>query len=425
MSTLPLDGQERITAEIIRNSLEVVSGELSAVVENTAMSPIFTMNHDYSCGVFYSDGADVVLVARSMSIPVHIFAALESVRTVVNRFRDEICPGDVFLVADPYMGGSHCPDWTIIKPVFLRDRPALFPCVRGHINDVGGPVPGGYNVRARDVWQEGFRISPLRLVQRGQRVTDLWNTVLANTRTPSEVGGDLAAMVGACGVGELRLLELAQRYGEEMLERSIAYILDYSERQLRDLVDSWPDGRYEHTALLDHDFAGNRDLPIKVTIDVCGSDVIVDFAGTSPQAEGFVNSPVANSVSQVLTAMTVLAPDVPVNSGFFRSVEVRLPEGSLVNPRAPAPVGHCTLCPGTTVIDAVTKAFEQVAPRLVGSGTNDLNSARCFGVDPRGPRYFVGSDITASPMSAGGAYGTDGWGAWASPFCALRLPSME
>ncbi|MBI4277673.1 MAG: hydantoinase B/oxoprolinase family protein [Armatimonadetes bacterium] len=479
-----------ITAEICRNYLETVSQEMSATVENTAMSPIFTLNHDYSCGVFYTtprnppglrptpenpqdfpgaagldsgaprdagwtaapdlakagpdrDGAalasdmpDVQLLARDLAVPVHIFASLESVRMVFRYFRDDIRPGDVFLVADPYMGGTHCPDWTIMKPIFIPtptdssgtpgpDRPAFFPCVRGHINDVGGPVPGGYNVNAREVWQEGFRISPVRIVDQGTPVRDLWEVILANTRVPHEVRGDLHAMVGACTVGHRRIEELIRKYGAEAVEASVEYILRYSEVQLRARIHQWPDGTYHHVEYVDHDYAGHRDVPIHVTVAIHGDSLTVDFTGSSGEVEGFINSPPGNSASQVFTAITAMCPDIPVNSGFFRPIRMVLPEASVVKPRPPAPVGHCTLVPGTTIIDAVMKAFEQVVPERVGTAACDLNNARCFGVDSRTGRYFISGDLNATPMSAGGAHGTDGWGAWAATFCALRLPPLE
>lgn len=422
---MSLTHQDLITAEIIRNSLETVCQELSATVENTALSPIFTLNHDYSCGVFYWDGEDVKLLARDLAVPVHIFASLDSVRTAIDAFGGDVREGDVFLVTDPYMGGTHCPDWTIIKPVPVEPGMVFFPCVRGHVNDVGGPVPGGYNVNAREVWQEGFRIPPTRIVDRGSQVTDLWETILANTRLPADVRGDLLAMVGACAVGERRVRQLAEKYGPEALRRSVDYIVNYSETRLRAEIRGWNDGVYRHREYLDHDFAGNRDIPIQITLTVEGDGVSVDFGGSSPQTAGFVNSPRGNTLSQVFTAITALCPDIPINSGFFRPITVHLPDRSIVNPQAPAPVGHCTLVPGSTIIDAVMKAFEQVTPQLVGTAACDMNSARAFGVDSASGRYWVGSDLGATPMSAGGAFGTDGWGAWAATFCALRLPPLE
>ncbi|HEV7771898.1 MAG TPA: hydantoinase B/oxoprolinase family protein [Conexibacter sp.] len=423
---MTLTQQELITAEIIRNSLETVSKELSATVENTALSPIFTLNHDYSCGVFYvGEDDEVQLVARDMAVPVHIFASLDSVKIVFSTFAGDVHEGDVFLVTDPYLGGTHCPDWTIIRPVSVGPGTMFLPCVRGHVNDVGGPVPGNYNVNARDVWQEGFRIPPVRIVSRGEPVADLWETILANTRLPAEVRGDLMAMVGACQVGERRVRELTRKYGVEMLRRSVDYIVDYSETRLRAAIASWPDGTYEHTEYVDHDFAGNQDIPVHVKLAVAGDEMTVDFAGTSPQVPGFINSPTGNTKSHVFTALIALCPDIPINSGFFRPLTILMPPHSMLNPDAPAPVGNSTLTPGTTITEAVMKVFERLAPELVGTASVDMNGARCFGVSSKTGRYWVSSDLAATAMSAGGAYGTDGWGGWAATFCALRLPPLE
>jgi N-methylhydantoinase B len=419
------EARDVFTAEIIRNSLETVCQELSTTVENTALSPIFTLNHDYSCGVFSSIDGQVALLARDMAVPVHIFASLDSVQTMLSVFGDDVHPDDVFLVTDPYMGGTHCPDWTVIKPYFADDHTIFMPCVRGHVNDVGGPFPGNYNPNAREVWQEGFRIPPIRIVERGQPVEDVWMTLMANTRLPEEVRGDLMAMVAACRVGERRVSAMATKYGTEALRASAAYILQYSEARLRARIADWPDGVHSHTEYIDHDFAGHRDIPIRVTLTVAGDSLTVDFAGSSPAVDGFINSPRGNTLSQVFTALTAVCPDIPVNSGFFTPIQCNLPAGSIVDARSPSPVGHCTLCPGTTIIDAVMKTLEGVAPEHVGSAACDMNSVRCFGVSATTGRYWVGSDLTATAMSAGGAHGTDGWGAWAATFCALRVPPLE
>ncbi len=416
---------QQITAEIVRNYLETVSREISAIVENTAMSPIFTLTHDYSCGICCLHGDDVQLVARDLAVPTHIFSTVESVRTVLGRYRSDLRPGDTFLVCDPYMGGTHIPDWTVIRPVFIGERPAFFTIVRGHINDAGGPMPGNYNAEARDIWQEGFRIPPLRIVRAGEPVPDLWRVILANTRTPPEVTGDLKAMIGACSTGERRLLDLIARYGATAVEGSVAQILHHSEVQMRREIARWPDGAYRHVEYVDHDYAGHRDLPIAVTVTIAGDSLTVDFAGSSGEAAGYVNSPPCNSMAQVFIALTAMCPHIPVNSGLFRPIRVVLPEHSIVNPRAPAPVGHCTLVPATTITDAVMKALEQVAPERVGTASCDMAGNRCFGVDSRTGRFWISSDMAGSPMSAGGAYGTDGWGAWAATFSSLRIPPLE
>lgn len=414
-----------ITAEIVRNYLETVSAEMSRVVENTSISPIFSETHDYSCGIFYFDDNGVSLVARAQSIPVHIIAALKSVEIALDIYKDDIGDDDIFLVTDPYYGGSHIPDWTIIKPVFLDGKPRLIASVRGHVNDVGGCAPGAYNTIAREIWHEGFRVPPVRLKQGGKTVKDLMNLVLANTRVEREISGDLNAMMGGCAIAAQRITELVTKYGTEAVCKSVDYILEYSEKRLRAEIAKWPDGVYSATSILDHDYAGGGEVVVKATVTVEGEDLIVDMTGSAPQVGGFVNSVASNTYSNIFASLVSLCPDIPVNSGYFRPVKIVLPPNSVVNCEPPAPVGHSTVCIGSDIGEAVMKAFENITPHLVSTATVDLANVRVYGTNTRTNRYFVASDLWATPMSAGGAQTTDGWGGYAATFCALKLPSLE
>ncbi|WP_198083862.1 hydantoinase B/oxoprolinase family protein [Variovorax sp. E3] len=416
---------EAITAEIVRNYLETVSGEMSHVVESTSISPIFSEAHDYSTGIFYLDERGVSLVARAQSLPTHIFAALRSVEIALQIYQGDINEGDVFFVTDPYYGGSHIPDWTIVKPVFVEGKPMFFTSVRGHVNDVGGCAPGGYNTIAREIWQEGFRVPPVKLRDRGEPVKDILGLILANTRVQHEITGDIEAMMGGCAIGARRIEDVLRKYGPQAVCKSVRYILDYTERMLRAEIQKWPDGTYHATSILDHDFAGGGEVPVHATVTVKGDGLIVDFTGTAGQVPGFVNSVAANTISNIFATLVSLCPDIPVNSGYFRPVEVVLPPKSVVNCEAPAPVGHSTVCIGGDIGEAVMKAFEHITPDLVSSATVDIANVRVYGTNTRTGRFFVASDLWATPMSAGGSKSTDGWGGYAATFCALKLPSLE
>ncbi|MFO0986372.1 MAG: hydantoinase B/oxoprolinase family protein [Alphaproteobacteria bacterium] len=420
-----LSKSELITAEIVRNFLETACNEISKVVENTSISSIFSETHDYSVGIFAADRRGVSLLARAQSVPVHIFAALTSVETVLDIYKGDIQEGDLFFASDPYYGGSHIPDWTVVNPVFVDGKPMFFTSVRGHVNDVGGCAPGGYNTIAREIWQEGFRVPPVKLRERGKPVDDIWNLILSNTRTKDDISGDLNAMVGGCVVGERRLLALVDKYGAETVGRCVDYVLDYSESRLRAEIAKWPDGVYRGRSVLDHDYAGGGEVPVEATVTVAGSDLTIDLTGSHPQVAGFVNSVATNTISNIYSSLVALAPDIPVNSGYFRPIKIVLPPDSVVNCNPPAPVGHSTVCIGSDIMEAVMKAFEGIAPDLVGSANIDLGNVRVYGTNTRTGRYFISSDINATAMSAGGAKGTDGWGGYAAPFCALRLPSLE
>ena len=199
-----------ITAEIIREYLETVSEEISKTMENSSVSTVFSEAHDYSTGVFYSDGKDVSLLARANSQPVHIYASVHSVETLLGAFKYNLNEGDIVLASDPYSGGSHIPDWTLMKPVFYHNKPVFFPAVRAHFIEVGGPVPGGYNSLATEIWQEGFRLAPIKICEKGEIRRDVVNLLAANNRLPDTMEGDLNAMIGACKVGEDRIVRLVK-----------------------------------------------------------------------------------------------------------------------------------------------------------------------------------------------------------------------
>lgn len=201
------------------------------------------------------------------------------------------------MVNDPYFYGSHIPDWTVIKPVFHQGKPVFFPGVRAHMVDVGGPQAGGCNADARDVWQEGFRVAPVKLAARGETRHDILELLKANNRQPDIMEADLNAMIGACRIAEQRVIALLDKYGFEETLEAVHYILDYSERRTRAEIAKWPDGDYRGRAVLDSDFADTRDINVDCTIHVRGDEVEVDSTGSRPQTSGFVNSRPGNTGS--------------------------------------------------------------------------------------------------------------------------------
>lgn len=417
---------DKITAEIVRQYLESVSEEISKTMENTSVSPVFSEAHDYSTGIFYASGTHVDLLARANSQPVHIYAALTSVEAILREFRYNLHDGDIIIATDPYFGGSHIPDWTVMKPVFYNNKPVFFPSVRAHFMEVGGPVPGGYNSAAREIWQEGFRLAPMKIVEKGELRRDVLDLLAANNRVPEQMLGDLNAMIGSCKVGEDRILRLVQKYGIEQTVGAIDYLLDYSEKQVRTMIASWPDGTYRGRSVLDHDFGGGEDINVDVNITVEGDHCVVDLSGTHEQTRGFINSARGNSLSWVYTEFSVVMAGIPINSGFFRPIDVRLPEGTVVNPLPPAPVGNSTLCIGNDIGQATMKALEQIVPERAGSAFIDLTIDTIFGTNARfGNERFISFDYSMAPVSSGGACGADGWGAYAAPHGSLKIPSFE
>ncbi len=417
---------DRITALVIKDSLEAISEEMSKTVERTAVHPLFNEVHDYSTGVFFYDGSDVRLVARATAIPVHIFASILSVEALMESFQDDLHEGDVVMLNDPYYGGTHHADWTVMKPVFFDGKPVLFPSVRAHMADFGGPVAGGYNPEAKDIWQEALRIPPIKLFEQGVLRQDVLDWILANSRIPHVLRGDLAAMFGACNLAEQRIHALFAKYGGEVVNESIEYTLDYAEKRFRAEVAKWPDGEYRGSATLDHDSLGNYDVEVKTTVTIKGSDLSVDLSGSSPETPGFVNSPFGNTASWVYTALcSVLPEDIPINSGVFRAVTITAPEGTVVNPLPPAPCMFSTVVIGGDVGTATMQALEQAIPDKVGSVSLNYCLCTTYGHDSRYGEMFVTIEYGNTLVAAGGAQGQDGWGGWPAPMCGLIYSTVE
>jgi N-methylhydantoinase B len=415
-----------ITAEIVRQYLETVSEEISKTMENTAVSQVFSEAHDYSSGIFLAKDGQVELLARANSQPVHIFASLTSVEAMLKEFKYNLKEGDIIIATDPYFGGSHIPDWTVMKPIFYRGKPVFFPAVRAHFVEVGGPVAGGYNSQANEIWQEGFRLAPMKICEKGEMRRDVVDLLAANNRLPDVMMGDLSAMIGACKVGEDRVVRLIDKYGLDTTLSTIDYLLDHSEKMVRAEISRWPDGVYKGRSVLDHDFGGGEDINVDVALTVQGDGCNVDLTGTHEQARGFINSVPGNTMSWVYTEFAVVMAGIPVNSGFFRPIKAHLPKGTVVNPYSPAPVGNSTLCIGNDIGQAMMSALEKVVPEKAGSAFIDMTINVIFGNNARyDDEMYISVDYSAAPISSGGAYGADGWGGYAAPHASLKIPSFE
>jgi N-methylhydantoinase B len=414
-----------ITCEVIRDYMETVAAEIMKTLIRSAVSVMFNEAHDCSAGVFFYDGQEVSLVSRAEAMPVHIYACLSSVQESMDYFKGDLSDGDVILISDPYHGGTHICDYTMIKPVFYEGKPIFFPSVRGHFLDVGAPYPGSANPVATEVHQEGFRFAPLKLYDKGEFRRDVWRMLIANTRLPHIYEGDLNAMIGSCRVGEERLKAVVAKYGFQSVLDAVHYTFDYSERKFRAAVAGWPDGVYTGRSVLDTDFRGQSNINVDVKVTVTGDEIEVDFSGSHPQTQGLINSVPGNTLSYVYMAFTALCPDIPVNSGFFRPIKTILPQGTVVNPLSPAPAGLATICIGADIGEAMIQALSRFAPEKAGTISLDLCIFGAWGIDPRYQSFFVTYDYNGSPISAGAGYGTDGWGGWASTVSAVQMESME
>ncbi|MCP4383998.1 MAG: hydantoinase B/oxoprolinase family protein [Hyphomicrobiales bacterium] len=420
-----MSSRDMIRAMIVGGGFNTAAEEMSEAVTRTARSPIFNEAHDFTTGIFdYRDGK-ARLVAQAPGCTLHLYAIVPAVEAALQAFRNDLHPGDVILASDPYNGGTHIPDHVLILPVFLDRKPMFFPVVRAHFADSGGPVAGGYNPMARDIWQDGIIAPPMKLYEKGERRRDLFDMVVANNRVDQWLVGDLEAMRGACLTAERRIRTLIDRFGSDGVANALDFSIDYSERRVRAEITSWTDGSFFAETLIDHDYQGAHDIRVACTATVERSSVTFDFTGSAPEVNGFVNSPIANTLSFVFVAIaSCIEEDVPVNEGYIAPVTVIAPEGTVVNPRRPKPVGNCTCICGAEIAEVALLALSQSAPKRVGVNCHKLPLAYTSGHYADGSPW-ISLNFHGYTGGAGAAYDTDGWGLYPPLMTGVILPSIE
>jgi N-methylhydantoinase B len=358
-----------VELEILRNQLESVADEMGQVLIQGAYSPNITERQDCSTAVFDAGGR---LVAQAEHIPVHLGAMPEAVRVVLDRNPE---PGDVFVLNDPFRGGTHLPDVTLVSPITHDGRTVGYAGSRAHHADVGGMTPGSMPAGAREIYQEGIRLPPVRLVADGEVVEDVESVVLANVRNPRERRADLRAQMAAHDRGSERVHELLDDHDDRLLAAFDA-VVDYSRRRVEAALAEIPDGEYRAGDVIEGDGISERDVPVEVTVTVDGAEVAVDFAGTADQVPGNVNAPLPVTKSAVYYVVRcVTDPDIPPNQGCYEPVTVRAPEGSLLNPDPPAAVVGGNVETSQRVTDVVFAALADAAPeRVPAQGQGTMNN---------------------------------------------------
>ncbi|PSP83827.1 5-oxoprolinase [Halobacteriales archaeon QS_6_64_34] len=360
---------DAIELEILRNQLESVAEEMGEVLVRGAFSPNITERRDCSTALFDAEGQ---LVAQAEHIPVHLGAMPEAVDAVLDRKPE---PGDVFVLNDPFAGGTHLPDVTLVSPIVPEDRIVGYAVSRAHHADVGGTAPGSMPAGARDIQQEGLRIPPTRLVAGGERVDAVWDLIAANVRNPAQRRADLRAQLGANERGAERVGELLDDHGDRLLAAFDA-VRDYSRKRVAAELADFPDGSYTATDRLEGDGITDADIPIEVTVTVDGDRLSVDFSGTAPQVAGNVNAPLSVAKSAVYFAVrSVTDPDVPPNAGCYDPIDVHAPAGTLLNPEPPAAVVGGNVETSQRVADVVFRALAQAVPdRVPAAGQGTMNN---------------------------------------------------
>src|SRR5215472_930094 len=388
-----------ISFEVIQNGLGSIVDEMALTVMRTAYSGIVKDALDYSTAFCDRRGE---MIAQGLTIVLHLGSFPTAVRQILAKFAGRIDPGDVFILNDPYgSGGIHLPDIYVIEPVFIDDALEGFSCVLAHHTDVGGIVPGSNSTAATEIYQEGLRIPTLKLYARGEPNEAIFEILAKNVRVPDKVLGDLRAEIAAATIGERAYRDLARRYGAAPLRDYTAELLDVSERLAREEIRALPKGTFRCTGHIDGDSIESGPVVFQVAVTIEDDRVVVDFAGTSPQVKAGINSPLPVSQSAVYGALRlVLDPSIPNSAGYFRAIEVRASEGTVVNPRLPAACGARGIT-GFRIMDIVLGALAQAVPDHVpadGEGGNTILSMGGYGP---GGEPWVYVDLVAGARGGG------------------------
>lgn len=382
-----------ITIEVIRNQMIAASRDIRRTIEKAAYSPILYEVVDFSCGILDSESN---LIAETPGLPIFLANLGYAVESTYNTIgRDKINPGDVILCNDPYNGGgTHCPDLTVLCPAFYEDEIQGWAAFRGHTVDMGGIYPGGWYSNTVEVFQEGFRLPPVKLMKEGKQNEDIFRLISANTRVPDAVLGDIRAMIAGVRKAAQRYFDIMDNYGSDVTLGAIQEMMNQGEKMARAAISRIPNGTYSAEALLDGD--GNDDEPlddkvwVRIAITVEDEEMTMDFTGTDPQCRGPMNVPETSTISSARYGFKVITtPDLPSNEGFFRPLKVVIPDGSLLKPKFPAACAMWPV-PTTTIPDLVLKALAPAIPDQVRAGHfGDSMANFLYGTDPRTGKYYV------------------------------------
>lgn len=416
--------QDIILRSVISHRLDVIATEMGVALERSSRSPIFAEACDFACGICNWAGD---LVSQLNGIPILAAAGSFSVQAVLEKYQGNINNGDVFIINDPYWGGNHLPDIGIITPVFNKDKLMFFAVSRAHHGDIGGSTAGSYNPKATEIFQEGLRIPPLKLFSKGTIISEVLDLITYNTRNPEMIKSDLLAQIGANQVGKQMIAALCTKYSNSTVKTVIKELLDHGEHLVHQKIAKIPDGTYIGIEYLDDDGFQEEPIKIQATVTIEGDSITVDFTGTDPQVKGFVNSSlVTTSTASYIAVLWGLSPEIPRNSGAFRAIKIIAPQGTVVNPYAPAPMTLCTLHPAGEIISAVFKALAQIIPEQIPAGFGRYCGPSFYGIDPRNNEFYVGFSFCC--LGSGGAMaGMDGkpYMSPISNYGGVRTPNIE
>ena len=390
-----------ITLEVIRNRLDVIADEMEVTLCKSAFSPVIKEALDASAALFDRNGKTL---AQAAAIPAQLGMIITAVNRVVEVFPpDTMRPGDLYILNDPYDGGTHLPDITIVEPVFVDDYVVALSASLAHHQDVGGKTPGSTPPDATEIFAEGLIIPPLKLSDQGKLDETLLEVMRRNTRTPESMMGDVDAQLACNRVGARGIVKLCAEYGLDNLLQAMDELMDYAERLTRAQIESIPDGVYRFADYLDHDGIVYDELvKIAATVTVAGSEIAIDFTGSSPQVHGSINSvPSSTRAAVYYVIRSITDPTIPNNDGCFRPVKIIFPTSSVVNPSRPSAVSVRTVTI-KRVVDTLLGCFVQAMPgRIHAASCGNLAVVNIGGRDPLNDRPYVSAGApTAGGMGA-------------------------
>ena len=387
-----------VRLEVFKNLFTSVAEEMGVALRRSSFSPNIKERLDFSCAIFNSQGE---MVAQAAHIPVHLGSMPLSVQTAIKEVSTE--EGDVVLTNDPFRGGNHLPDLTLVAPLYVEggSKPLFYIANRAHHADVGGITPGSMPL-SQEIFEEGIVIPPVKIVRKGRLQKEILEVLLANVRTPNEREGDLTAQLAAIKMGQRRLPEIVARYGERQVTQYADFLLSYGERMVGHCLKAIPNGSYYFEDFLDDDGIGGPPVKIAVNIEIKGSRAVVDFSNSAPQVKGNMNAVYSIVNSAVFYVFRSLAGiGVPENGGCMRPIRIVAPEGSVVNARAPAAVAGGNVEVSQRMVDVLLGALAQARPDLVpAASSGSMNNLTIGGWDPRRNRPFAYYETVAGGMGA-------------------------
>jgi len=386
-----------ILLEVFKNRFSSISDEMGVTLNRTAFSPNIKERRDFSCAIFDRRGD---MIAQAAHIPVHLGSMPLSVQSAIESVSWQ--EGDMVILNDPFKGGTHLPDITLVAPVFAEgETPAFYVANRAHHADVGGMSSGSMPL-STSVFQEGLIIPPLKLIERGALDPKLMRFLLNNVRTPTEREGDFSAQVMANMTGVRRLGELIEKYGLDQVQFYARALMDYAERMMREAIQEIPDGMYAFEDFMDDDGIGSEAIPVHVSIRIHGDEATLDFARSSAQVAGSINAVYAITLSAVLYVFRSLIPqDIPTNAGCLRPIHVVTAQGSIVDAQFPAAVAGGNVEMSQRIVDVVLGALSRALPETIPAASQGtMNNVAIGGVDRRNGRPFAYYETIGGGMGA-------------------------